>query len=64
MIIFGWLCLLGITLYFVFATVASAMVSAGFSGKIDKSAYVFGIIAAALIYATYVNFPFIVKVAA
>lgn len=62
MAIFGWLCLLAITIY---ASVGAAVItygSIGFSGKIGSECLLFACIAIGLIFATYTYFPFAVEI--
>lgn len=63
MIVFGWLCLVVITLLVSGGTLLMLYANVGLTGKIGNETKVFGVVAALLIWATYVNFPFVVAVA-
>lgn len=63
MIVFGWLCLLAITLFASFATLVLLYANVGLTGKVGGESVFFGVICGLLIWATYANFPFVVAVA-
>lgn len=61
MIVFGWLCLLAITIYASVGAVAITYVCIGLSGKIGAECVFFMSIALGLIFITYAYFPFAVE---
>lgn len=66
MIIFGWLCLLGIALYLSTATLVMARLSLGFAGKLGWEPIIFLLLflllAVGAWWIVYANFPFEVAV--
>lgn len=62
MIVFGWLCLTLLAAFASFGSIAAALGSIGLTGKLGGECLFLLAIAAALVWASYANFPFTVTV--